>query len=302
MDMELVLKNYFSQPKVELGDRNTYVGASDVAQCPRKAVLTKIQPAAEDLQTLIRYERGNMVERIVENALDHAGIPYDRQVEIVHPEVEHLKAHLDFAFFRKDEIAVLETKSVSVLPDAPYPSWIEQIHFQMGLVALTDPRPVRGAVMAVNLSSGDFQVFNGYQHNERLFDGLLQKAEHIWWALTSGAEPDTEKSHLCTWCHYQETCPEFAGQEVVELPIRQEVERYLALKEILKAVKDEMTPLKAFIEEAVKPYGKASVGDHSVRLQKSSRTRLDTKALKAAHPEICEQFIKSSVFNRLYVK
>ena len=302
MDMELVLKNYFSQPKIELGDRSMYVGASDVAQCPRKAVLSKTQPAAEDLNTLIRYERGNMVERIVENALDHAGIPYERQVEIVHPEVEHFKAHLDFAFFRKDEIAVLETKSVSVLPDAPYPSWIEQIHFQMGLVALTDPRPVRGAVMAINLSSGDFQVFNGYQHNERLFEGLLQKAEHIWWSLTSGLEADTEKSPLCTWCHYQDGCPEFDCEDMVELPILQEVKRYLSLKENLKAVKTEMAPLKALIKQAVKPYGKATAGDHTIRLQKSNRSGLDTKSLMKEYPDICEKFKKVSKFTRLFVK
>ncbi len=58
MDMALVLKNYFSQPKVELGNRSMYVGASDVAQCPRKAILSKTHPAAEDLNTLIRYQGG----------------------------------------------------------------------------------------------------------------------------------------------------------------------------------------------------------------------------------------------------
>jgi hypothetical protein len=49
-----------------------------------------------------------------------------------------MKAHLDFMFSRQNKIAVLETKSVSNIPDAPYPSWIEQIHFQMGLVALNN--------------------------------------------------------------------------------------------------------------------------------------------------------------------
>ncbi len=58
MDMALVLKNYFSQLKIELGNRSMYVGASDVAQCPRKAVLSKTHPAAEDLNTLIRYQGG----------------------------------------------------------------------------------------------------------------------------------------------------------------------------------------------------------------------------------------------------
>ncbi|HGY11401.1 MAG TPA: hypothetical protein ENK36_03450, partial [Desulfobacterales bacterium] len=120
MSMELILKNYLNQPKIELGDRAEYVGASDVGQCPRKVVLSKTQPVPYDLQTLIRFERGNLVERIVKNAFDHAGIQYDPQVEIIHPEFNHLKAHLDFMFSRQNEIAVLETKSVSNIPDAPY--------------------------------------------------------------------------------------------------------------------------------------------------------------------------------------
>ena len=62
MSMELILKNYLNQPKIELGDRTEYVGASDVGQCPRKVILSKTQPLPHDLQTLIRFERGNLVE------------------------------------------------------------------------------------------------------------------------------------------------------------------------------------------------------------------------------------------------
>ena len=143
MSMELILKNYLNQPKIELGNRTEYVGASDVGQCPRKVVLSKTQPVPHDLQTLIRFERGNLVERIVENALNHAGIQYNSQVEVVHPEFNHLKAHLDFMFSRQNEIAILEAKSVSNIPDAPYPSWIQQIHFQMGYLHCTfQARPV----------------------------------------------------------------------------------------------------------------------------------------------------------------
>ena len=42
MGLELILKDYLNQPKIELGDRTEYVGASDVGQCPRKIALSKI--------------------------------------------------------------------------------------------------------------------------------------------------------------------------------------------------------------------------------------------------------------------
>ena len=41
MSLELILKDYLNQPKIELGDRTEYVGASDVGQCPRKIALSK---------------------------------------------------------------------------------------------------------------------------------------------------------------------------------------------------------------------------------------------------------------------
>ena len=302
MSIEMILQDYLTQPKLELGDRSLYVGASDVAQCPRKVVLAKTEPAPQDLQTLIRFERGNMVERIVANALDYAGIAYDQQVEVSHPAFPHFKAHLDFVFYRQDEIAVLETKSVSRMPDMPYPSWIEQVHFQMGLVGLSDARPVRGAVLAVDLSSGKFKLFDDYQPNRKLFDGLLSKAEHIWQAINGEVVPDTEESNLCVGCDYQETCPEFVGQDVVELPIKTEVEQYLSLKKNLKAMKEEADALKAIIQEAVKPFGEARAGDHSIKLRSSSRAGFDTKAFMADHPALYDEYKKVNHFTRLYVK
>jgi CRISPR/Cas system-associated exonuclease Cas4 (RecB family) len=300
--MELILKNYLNQPKVELGDRTEYIGASDVGQCPRKVVLSKTQPVPYDLQTLIRFERGNLVERIVENAFNHSGIRYALQVEVIHPEFNHLKAHLDFMFSRQNEIAVLETKSVSKIPDAPYPSWIQQIHFQMGLVALNNSSlPVRGALLVIDLSSGEFHVFNDYSHNPALFKGLVEKAEHIWEAVNGDIEPYTEKDILCTWCPYQKSCPEYLNQDLVDLPIEREVEQYLSLKENEKAIKANVDLLKAIIQKAVKPYGEAKVGEHTIKLVFSTRTSLDTKSLMSEHPEICELFNKTSTFNRLYV-
>ena len=302
MTIETILQNYLTQPKLELGDRKEYVGASDVAQCPRKVVLTKTQPVAADLQTLLRFERGNMVERIVENALNYAEIPFEKQVEVIHPEHENLVGHLDFVFFRQDEIAVLETKSVSRMPDIPHTSWIEQIHFQMGLMALNDTRKARGAILAVDLSSGRFELFDNFLPNKALFNGLVQKALHIWQAVNGDVEPDTEEGPLCVGCAYQTNCPEFVGQDVVELPIKQEVEDYLALKENFKAIKTEIDGLKTIINEAVKPFGEARVGEHLIKLSSSSRTGLDTKALREAYPDIYDQFKKTSHFTRLYVK
>ncbi len=49
MELANILSSYLEQPKIELGDRSTYVGASDVGKCPRQAVLSKIEPETHDV-------------------------------------------------------------------------------------------------------------------------------------------------------------------------------------------------------------------------------------------------------------
>lgn len=300
MEFKSILANYLSQPKLELGDRGTYVGASDVGQCPRKAVLSKTIPCSHDLNTLIRFERGNIIEKIIEKALDHAGISYVSQLEVSHPN-EPFTAHLDFAFVRDNEIAVLEAKSVSRIPEEPYQSWIAQLYFQMGLVELSHHLPARGGVIAVDLNTGDFQLFNGYAHNPTLFAGLLEKASHIWSSLQSGTAATTEKSNLCSYCSYRSDCPEYSTVGLPNLPIADLVMDYQATKVHEKEVKADLARLYKDLEAAVKPFGKATAGEYSLRLSKSTRTGFDTKSFKEEHPDLAMAYEKTSSFTRLYV-
>lgn len=300
MKLSSILSSYLSQPKLELGDRCSYIGASDVGQCPRKVVLSKTVPETHDVNTLIRFERGNVVEQIIEKALTYSGVSYISQLEVSYPE-KPFTAHLDFTFVRPEEIAVLETKSVSHIPDEPYPSWIAQLHFQMGLVQTEYHLPTRGGILAVDLNSGNYQLFNGYSHNPTLFEGLLEKAEHIWSALESGTNAVTEKGLLCSFCHYRSDCPAYDTDGLPELPVSDLVSYYLAAKEQEKSVKGEVSRLRKDLEAAVKPFGEAKAGDYKLKLGKSTRKGFNTKTFKAEHPDLAKNYMKTSSYTRLYV-
>jgi len=85
----------------DLGDRTEYVGASDVSGCMRKAVLSKRAPAKFSLATLVRFTRGHMAEKVVQNSLDAMGVKYRYQPMLEHPDKTHIKAHLDFVLTNK---------------------------------------------------------------------------------------------------------------------------------------------------------------------------------------------------------
>lgn len=300
MELESILTNYLDQPKLELGDRRSYIGASDVGQCPRKVVLSKTVPATYDVNTLIRFERGNVVESIIEKALTHSGVEFISQLEINHPD-NPFSPHLDFTFIRDSQISVLEAKSVSKIPDEPYPSWVAQLHFQMGLVELCYSLPARGGILAVDLNSGDFKLFNGYTHNPVLFRGLVKKASQIWDSLQSGKSGATEKSLLCIYCSYRSECPEYSTNGIQELPVTDMVMDYQAAKAQEKQIKADVSRLRKDLEVVVQPYGEARAGDYSLKLGRSSRTSFDTKSFKKEYPELAQEYMKTSSYTRLYI-
>lgn len=61
-----------------LDDRAAYLGASDIAACPRKTIFSKINPHEANLGPLLRFRRGHMAEDIVAAAFSAVGFVDDR--------------------------------------------------------------------------------------------------------------------------------------------------------------------------------------------------------------------------------
>jgi len=255
----------------DLGDRSTYVGSSDVAGCPRKIVLSKTEPPDHELATLIRFSRGHLAEQLILSAIEDTSYHWEYQKEVSHRDRPY-KAHIDFVFNGKSVLMVLEVKTVSSIPKNPYESWIQQIHFQMGLLQEKNPgKIVRGCVLAINLNDGDIALFNGLEYHSVLYEGLLQKASHIWQCVQDvDVKPQTQTGPLCAWCQYRPECPAYDNSMIIpELPIEAELTQYLGLKATKKSSETELAKLSNFLKFAIanaNPDGMAiKVGPNVVR-------------------------------------
>jgi len=160
-----------------LGDRTTYIGASDIAACPRKTIMSRIMPGEPDLATLLRFRRGHMAEDIVAAAFNAAGFTnFERQVEVVHKGEVPLKAHIDFVFTSEATRtkAILEVKAPETLPDQPYGSWEMQLYLQMGILAVNSPgyRVEKGAILALNFGHEGLELYNSYTPQASILDGF----------------------------------------------------------------------------------------------------------------------------------
>ena len=126
-----------------LGDRQTYLGMSDLARglsCPRAVVADKLAPdnPGTTLDRLLPLRRGHWLEYGVEEALSALNTKYISQLEISiqHQDVP-IKAHLDLVLLDEvsQSVTVLELKSAGHLRDQVYGSHEAQLYGQLGLLS-----------------------------------------------------------------------------------------------------------------------------------------------------------------------
>ncbi|MGC8483782.1 MAG: PD-(D/E)XK nuclease family protein, partial [Thermodesulfobium sp.] len=253
MIREIVEKNLplFSQKETEekLGNREGYLGASDISGCPRKTILGKFAPVDNSTETFIKFLRGHIAEQIISNALKETKYLWKTQYEVsLENQDVPITAHLDFVVYNKDwsKILVIEVKSVSGLPTEPYGSWQNQLYLQIGLLKSKFPQAIiKGSIFAVDISSGKYTEFDGFEHNEPIYNLLIEKAEGMWETYQrlkeTGDESgiETEAGPLCAYCPFKRSCSEFSGNELV-LPdeIKNEIVKFSELQSQEKEIKE----------------------------------------------------------------
>lgn len=305
--LETALKEKNRQNSQHLGDRRTYIGASDIGGCPRKAVMARIRPVEHDAATLLKFARGHAAEDLVYGIFQAGGLTPLREMEIRHPEFPDLLCHIDFLFKAKSgRLHVVELKTTNGLPETPYGSWVDQLHFQMGLLALEYPgAAIGGSILAIDLNAGTWHEFNSYKPDEITFNLLVAKGQRIKACLDMGEAPDVEPGLLCGYCPYRTDCPAFL-EGAVSIPdeVRELAKHHLDATELKKKVEKKVNKLKedilAFTGSCFK--GKADSLFINASEVGPSET-VDAQALKTRFPEVYQQVKKERAgFTRLDIK
>ncbi|OSS42514.1 hypothetical protein DESAMIL20_698 [Desulfurella amilsii] len=289
-----------------LGNREMYIGASDIVGCPRKAILSKFAPVDHSPETLIKFLRGHIAESVVENALKETKYLWATQYEVTHKELPFIKAHLDFIIYSRDykKIFVVEVKSVNGLPDSPYGNWQNQLYFQMGLLKDKFPEAiVKGSIFAVDVNTGKYKEYNSFEYNEVIYKMLIEKAKEIWNSLNklkeTGAEEGlaTEVSPLCAYCQFKQSCPNFTGDEL-SLPdeIKDEIVKFAELQEQEKEIKEQKEKIRDFVMNYLGGDNKYKFAFDGLKLEvyQMVSKRIDTNILKTDFQEIYNACLKEN--------
>ncbi|MCR6574329.1 Dna2/Cas4 domain-containing protein [Campylobacter insulaenigrae] len=273
-----------------LGDRKEYIGSSDIAGCLRKAYLDKTNDIEHDLATLIRFQRGHIAEGIVEAMLDGLNPTKQLEKEIIHNDIP-LKCHIDFALEKKDEIVIIEAKSVSTSVENPYSSWLLQVSYQLEILSRHTNKKVRAYIVAINLNTGWFKSFE-VNYNEAFSNIALEKAYKLTVALKEQIEPECEEQLYCSTCPHKGNCPAMV-KKISQINLNGDLlnvaNRLIELNKFKKELDKEIEEKKAIIEEYMRSTEskKLNVGENFISLSNDTTSiSFDTKAFEKNEPEL----------------
>jgi len=294
-----------------LGDRTQYIGSSDVAGCARKVALQRKTPKTPSVPTLLKFARGHAAEWMLDGIFQSSStkLHYDRQVELKHPDMP-LRAHLDFLFYAdfdgNPELHVIEVKSVSGIPDEPYPQWEDQLHYQLGMLRLLYPKGnIGGSVLAVDLNAGQIHQFNGYQYDEAVFNYLYCRALHLLDVLNDIDTPQASPSHLCSYCQYRQDCPAMSLPKV-QLPLEIEAlaGKYAELNSIKNSAEKELKAIRLELTDFTGPSFKGESGRFSLQVTSVPPSlTVDAGLLRQQYPQIYPTVLKQRAgYSKLEVK
>lgn len=277
-----------------LGDRASYVGSSDISACLRKTYLDKVSEVEYDLATLIRFQRGHIAEGVVEAMLDGLNPTCQLELNSSYEGVE-LKAHIDFTLETKDEIVIVEAKSVSSQVSEPYLSWNLQVLYQIAMLAKNTSKNIRAYVVAINVNTGWFKSFE-IEKNEALTKIAFDKAKSLVNALQNKQEPDGEIQLYCASCPHKITCPlMLKGASELSGELLEVAKDLITLNAKKKELESELEEKKAIIEDFMRSSNAKKLQAEKAFITLSNDTVItsfDTKALQKDNPDLYEKLFE----------
>jgi CRISPR-associated exonuclease Cas4 len=276
-----------------LGDRNTYIGASDIGGCPYKTVMSKRNPPEISLQQQIIFQRGHLAENLVTKMLDGLNV-IDQHEVLGQIGTIPLKAHLDKIIRSKDRCVNVEVKTVSAPVDEPYESWVLQVQYQMGLMLEECDHNVESYILAMDLNTGWLKTFK-IEFDDSLFELCLKKAEHLEDAMLGNIEPKCIIQNYCGLCPYKMFCPK-QGQFAEDLPedVKKDLEFIKNSKQMQKESKLRENRAKEYLVNTGVSLGKDTRSNTVVSVREQETSRFNIKQFALDHPELHKEYLKTT--------
>lgn len=304
-----------------LPNRQSYLGASEVGTCLRRAVASKLSPIPIDGPSMGRMLAGrameNEVVQLVRMALTGRLRNTGRnQMEVQDAELP-FKAHPDGRITgdENEGDGILEVKTASAAVFKKYQAeglpqhYIEQIQAQMGLAGL-------GWGLVVLVSRENLAELNTFpvRFDPVVFEALRARARSWHTAMLNGQLPEGEPLRgYCFGCPYAADCPQHLARrqavsegeipELLRLELECQVEELAGIEAELDPLQQRSTELRDRLRATLQELGAGRIALDAAVVQviPSSRTSFDGKSFQREAPEVYQRFLKTFTFSTLRV-
>ena len=225
-----------------------------------------------------------------------------------------IEAHPDCVISREDtglilaDIKTMNDRSFRSLKREgtvkSYPQYADQLTIYAQALRDCGHNIERLAIVALNKNNCEGYI-DFFQFEQERYNALKKRAERIFACEEAPEQGDRFQGWYCSYCGYSHLC-ELAnkdtavGDESVPATDNQEVIDAVELlsesRDMEKAAKELSDEAKAVLDKLIRQQGIRSVrcGNLILVLNEIKSSRIDTTALKKAHPELVQEFTKLS--------
>ena len=306
-------------------DNNKVLRASRIGSLCDRALFYSVNGAAEIISEKSQriFEVGRTLEPLIINWLRFDGWNVRRNLFInsnegmslsISVEGGTIEAHPDCVISREDsglilaDIKTMNDRSFRSLKREgtakSHPQYADQLSIYAH--ALRERGYEINTLAIVALNKNDCQGYiDFFQFEPERYKALRERAERIFACEDATEQGDRFQGWCCSYCGYSHLC-ELArkdtavGDESVPATDNQEVIDAVELlsesRELERTGKELADEAKAVLDREVRKQGIKSVraGNLILVLNEIKSSRLDTTALKKAHPELVQEFMKQS--------
>lgn len=214
----------------------------------------------------------------------------------LHPDYNFMRANVDRLVI--GESAGLECKTANVFADSEYqegyipPSYYAQCYHYMAVTGLDR------WYLAVLIPGRSFHTYC-IERDEEQINALIEAEKSFWQMVQDGTEPPAGSTDAeVLTARYPE-----GRADPIELEVDEQIQRLEEIKQLSKDLKAEQEELENRIKQKMKDaeFGTTKAG-YSVSWKTCTTSRLDTKSLKTACPELYQQYLKTSESRRFSIK
>ena len=290
--------------------RKSGIGGSDASavaginpwKSPLNVYLDKTSNAIDN-STSFRMELGNRLEQLVA----------DLFTEETGKKVRNLNGILrndnyPFAFANIDrqvvgENAILECKTTNSFATK---EWAEGVppHYEIQCMHYMAVTGADRCYIAALIGNQDFKI-HILERDQETINYLMAIEKEFWEEYVKGdkvPEPDGSSQYSD---YLKDKYSNSNGEKINldYLPGGQDlIDKYLELKNNKKEIEKEIKQIEQTLQVEMQENQQASLGWHKITWETSTRTSLDSKAIKLEHPEIYAKYTNTSSYRRFTVK